>query len=112
MNGYAESLSISHARWKALLERSDMSDVPRRPIHLAHRLAILVFSIAIALAPSSQALAAEPSELESKLTISVGGVDKTLTLSGAMDALNIPSVSLALIDQDRMAFARAYGAGA
>jgi CubicO group peptidase (beta-lactamase class C family) len=42
----------------------------------------------------------------------VGGVDKTLTLEEAMDALNIPSVSLALIDRDRVAFARAYGAGA
>ena len=35
---------------------------------------------------------------------------KTLTLEEAMAALNIPSVSLALIDQDRIAFARAYGA--
>ncbi len=61
---------------------------------------------------SVPAFAADPSDLESKLTIAVGGIDKTLTLGGAMDALNIPSVSLALIDQDRVAFARAYGAGA
>ena len=58
---------------------------------------------------SVPAFAADPSDLESKLTIAVGGIDKTLTLGGAMDALNIPSVSLALIDQDRVAFARAYG---
>jgi hypothetical protein len=45
-----------------------MSELPRRSIHLAHRLAI--------------------------------------------HALNIPSVSLALIDRDRVALARAYGAGA
>lgn len=61
------------------------------------------------LAPS--ALAAEPSELESELTMSIGGVEQTLTLQEAMDRLNIPSVSLALIDQDRIAFTRAYGAG-
>ena len=42
----------------------------------------------------------------------MGGVDKTLSLQDAMEALNIPSVSLALIDQDRVAFARAYGEGA
>ena len=38
-------------------------------------------------------------------------VEQTLTLQQAMDRLNIPSVSLALIDQDRIGFTRAYGAG-
>ncbi len=57
-------------------------------------------------------LAAEPSELERNLTISVDGVAQTLTLEEAMEALNIPSVSLALIDGDRIDFARAYGASA
>jgi CubicO group peptidase (beta-lactamase class C family) len=42
----------------------------------------------------------------------VDGVDKTLTLEEAMAALNIPSVSLALIDGDRIAFAQGYGASA
>jgi len=82
-----------------------MSEVPLRSLPLA----ILLLGIAVALAPSAGALAAEPSDLESNLTISVGGVEKTLTLGEAMAALNIPSVSLALIDQDQLAFARAYG---
>jgi hypothetical protein len=86
-----------------------MSDV--RSI-LSPRVAILVLGFATALLPSGPASAAEPTDLENKLTITVGGVDKTLTLEEAMDALNIPSVSLALIDRDRVAFARAYGAGA
>jgi CubicO group peptidase (beta-lactamase class C family) len=82
-----------------------MSEVPLRCLPLA----ILLLGIAVALAPSAGALAAEPSDLESSLTISVGGVEKTLTLEEAIAALNIPSVSLALIDQDQLAFARAYG---
>jgi len=86
-----------------------MSDV--RSI-LSRRIAILVFGFATALLLSGPASAAEPSDLENKLAITVGGVERTLTLEEAMGALNIPSVSLALIDQDRMAFARAYGAGA
>jgi CubicO group peptidase (beta-lactamase class C family) len=56
------------------------------------------------------ALAVEPSALESNLVVPVDGADKTLTLEEAMTALSIPSVSLALIDGDRIAFAQAYGA--
>src|SRR5215510_13516863 len=59
---------------------------------------------------AAPALAVEPSALESNLVVPVDGVDKTLTLEEAMTALNIPSVSLALIDGDRIAFAHAYGA--
>ena len=72
----------------------------------------LVSHLAVVLLLAPSALSAEPFDLESELTMSIGGVEKTLTLSEAMDTLNIPSVSLALIDQDRVAFARAYGAGA
>ena len=68
--------------------------------------------IAIALVPGAPARATEPSELESNLTIAVDGVAKTLNLEAAMEALKIPSVSLALIDGDRIAFASAYGASA
>lgn len=84
---------------------SDVRSILSRPI------AILVLGFATALLLSGPASAAEPSDLENRLTITVGGVDKTLTLEEAMGALNIPSVSLALIDQDRVAFTRAYGAG-
>ena len=57
-------------------------------------------------------LAGAPADLEAGLNITIGGATKTLTLSEAMAALNIPSVSIALIDQDRIAFAGAYGQGA
>ena len=81
-----------------------MRESARAFIRLVSRLAVI-----LSLAPS--ALAAEPSALESELTMSIGGVEQTLTLAEAMGALNIQSVSLALIDQDRIAFTRAYGAG-
>src|SRR5262245_63182125 len=65
---------------------------------------------AAVLALAAPASGAEPSALESNLVIPVDGVEKTLTLEEAMAALNIPSVSLALIDSDRIVFAQAYGA--
>jgi CubicO group peptidase (beta-lactamase class C family) len=72
------------------------------------------FRIAAAFAATvvlaTPALGVEPSALESNLVVPVDGVDKTLSLEKAMAALNIPSVSLALIDGDRIAFAQAYGA--
>jgi len=52
-----------------------------------------------------------PPALESHLTISIDGRERTLTLAEAMDTFNIPSASLALIDRDGIAFARAYGPG-
>jgi CubicO group peptidase (beta-lactamase class C family) len=73
-------------------------------------LAPIGIAIAVALVPGARA--AGPSELESTLTIPLRGVAKTVTLEDAMGALNVPSVSLALIDGDRIAFARAYGASA
>jgi CubicO group peptidase (beta-lactamase class C family) len=59
---------------------------------------------------ASPAQAVEPSALTSTLVVPVDGVEKTLTLEEAMAALNIPSVSFALIDGDRIAAAEAYGA--
>ncbi len=55
--------------------------------------------------------AANPADLERDLSLAIAGAPKTLTLNEAMAALNIPAVSVALIDQDRIAFARAYGEG-
>ncbi len=66
---------------------------------------------ALCLNPGAAALANDPLGLETNLTITVGGVAKTLTLPEAMAELKIPAVSVALIDEDRIAFARAYGAG-
>jgi CubicO group peptidase (beta-lactamase class C family) len=71
----------------------------------------LVSQLAIVLLLAPSALAADPSELESELTMSIGGVEQTLTLAEAMGTLHIPSVSLALIDEDNILFMRAYGAG-
>jgi hypothetical protein len=74
-------------------------------------LAAVYLGVAIALTMSAPALAAEPTDIESNLTIAVGGTEKELALADAMATLNIPSVSLALIDHDRIAWARANGAG-
>jgi CubicO group peptidase (beta-lactamase class C family) len=84
-----------------------MRDVPRRSFRLLRQLAFILL-----LAPGAGALAAGPSDLESELTIPIGGVEKALTLGEAMAALKIPSVSFALIDRDQVALARAYGEGA
>ena len=75
-------------------------------------LAAVYLGVAIALTMSAPALAAEPTDIESNLTIAVGGTEKELALADAMATLNIPSVSLAFIDHDRIAWARAYGVGA
>ncbi|MBC8021408.1 MAG: beta-lactamase family protein [Methyloceanibacter sp.] len=85
-----------------------MSVALRPPLHRA----LIGILIAIALVPGAPALAIEPSELESNLTITVDGVAKTLNLEAGMEALKIPSVSFALIDGDRIEFASAYGASA
>lgn len=84
----------------------------RRTSDLARRLAALVLGVAISLPMSVASLAAEAADIESKLSITVAGTEKQLTLDEALSALNIPSVSMALIDKDRIAWARTYGAGA
>jgi CubicO group peptidase (beta-lactamase class C family) len=83
-----------------------MSETLRRPFKLA---AVL---LGVLLLLPRSALAGAPADLESGLKVPIGGITKTLTLSEAMAVLNIPSVSIALIDQDRIAFASAYGQGA
>lgn len=73
------------------------------------RFAALMLCGSVVLAPPAPA--ANPEDLESGLKLTIAGEPKTLTLSQAMAALNIPAVSIALIDQDRIAFTRAYGDG-
>ena len=82
-----------------------MGQALRRP-----RLAGLALFAALCLLPRILA-AADPAGLEAGLTVKIGGVAKTLTLAEAMKALNIQAVSVALIDEDRIAYARAYGDG-
>ena len=74
--------------------------------------AVAVLGVAAALLLSAPTFAADPTDLETKLTITIDGLERTLSLEEAKAALNIPSVSLALIDQDSIAFARAYGENA
>jgi len=88
-----------------------MRDAPWRTADHARRLA-LGLGVAMVLPMSVAALAAEPADVETNLTITLGGMEKQLTLAEAMSALNIQSVSMALIDKDRIAWARAYGANA
>jgi len=81
MNGYAASSPIWRAKWEAWVESIGRN-----------------WRVGAALLLSAPARAADPAELESKLTVTVDGVEKTLSLEKAKQALHIPSVSLALID--------------
>jgi CubicO group peptidase (beta-lactamase class C family) len=87
-----------------------MSVAPRRFSDLS-RGVIDFIVVAASLFWPPPALTAEPSDIESNLTIAIGGAEKQVSLAEAMAALNIPAASIALIDQDQIAFARAYGDG-
>jgi CubicO group peptidase (beta-lactamase class C family) len=60
-------------------------------------------------AGATAARAVEPTEIEQGLVLE--GRSTPVSLEEAMPILNVPSVSLALIDADKIAFARAYGDG-
>ena len=77
--------------------------MPRRAPFLS-----LLFTAILSLG-SSAAQAAEPSAIESDLVITVQGEERHVSLDEALKLLNIPSASIALIDEGRIAFARAYG---
>ena len=86
-----------------------MKKLTRGPARLVLLLALLTGTV---FAWTEPAFAVEASELERNLKIELGGVEKTLTLTEAMAALNVPSVSFAVIDDDRIALASAYGEAA
>lgn len=69
-------------------------------------LAVLLASLALFPTPSG---AADPSALERDLVVSVEGGEKLVSIDEALSLLAIPSASVALIDEGRIAFARAYG---
>ncbi len=73
------------------------------------RSALLPLLLLLAILPGAQRPAPDPSALERDLTLTVAGGAKTLTLDEAMAQLPVPAVSLALIENGRIAFARAYG---
>ena len=58
---------------------------------------------------SSALAAAEPGAIESDLVITVQGKEQHVSLNQALSLLDITSASIALIDEGRIAFARAYG---
>jgi CubicO group peptidase (beta-lactamase class C family) len=68
----------------------------------------LLFTAILSLG-SSAAQAAEPGAIESDLVITVQGEERRVGLDEALKLLNIPSASVALIDEGRIAFASAYG---
>jgi hypothetical protein len=109
MPGCAESYRLSLARSPAQPKGDVMSVAPRRFSDLCRRLVLVAF--AASLCASTPALAAEPSDIESNLAITIGGAEKHVSMAEAMAALNIPAASIALIDKDQIAFARAYGDG-
>lgn len=85
-----------------------------RPAQAGRRISLCFCGLAallsgLWLAGADAARAVEPAEIERQLHIE--GRAGSVSLEEAMAILNVPSVSLALIDQDRIAFARAYGDG-
>ena len=69
-------------------------------------LLVLLFALFL---PIGAAIAAEPGAIERDLVVTVQGEEKRVDLDEALTLLNVPSVSIALIDEGRIAFARAYG---
>lgn len=61
------------------------------------------------LLPIDRATAVEAGALERDLIVTVKGEKQLGSINEALKLLNIPSVSIALIDEGRVAFARAYG---
>ena len=69
-------------------------------------LLVLLFAL---FRPIGAAIAAEPGAIERDLVVTVQGEERHVSLDEALTLLNVPSVSIALIDEGRIAFARAYG---
>lgn len=78
--------------------------MPRRALLILSLLFTAILSLG-----SSAAQAAEPGAIESDLVITVQGEERRVGLDEALKLLNIPSASVALIDEGRIAFASAYG---
>src|SRR4029077_3270960 len=69
-------------------------------------LLVLLFALFL---PIGVTIAAEPGAIERDLVVGVQGEERHVTLDEALPLLNVPSVSIALIDEGRIASARAYG---
>ena len=77
--------------------------MPRRAPFLS-----LLFTAILSLG-SSAVQATEPGAIENDLVITVQGEERHVSLDEALKLLDIPSASLALINEGRIAFASAYG---
>ena len=75
------------------------------------RFLLLVLLFALFL-PIGAARAAEPGAIERDLVVTVQGEERHVGLDEALELLTVPSASIALIDEGRIAFARAYGKNA
>jgi CubicO group peptidase (beta-lactamase class C family) len=69
-------------------------------------LLVLLFGLFL---PIGTAIAAEPGAIEHDLVVTVQGEERHVSLDEALTLLSVPSASIALIDEGRIAFARAYG---
>ena len=95
MPGCAVSYQLSPARSPAQPKGDVISVAPRRFSDVC-RGAIVFIVVAASLFWSPPTLTAEPSDIESNLTITIGGAAKQVSLAEAMAALNIPAASIAL----------------
>jgi hypothetical protein len=73
------------------------------------RMLVALLAAAAMVLDVSAPAAAAADAIESDLAIAVQGAEKRISLDQALALLNVPSVSVALIDGGRVAFARAYG---
>ena len=85
-----------------------MAHAVRRYPSCLCRLGLLLFGVSL-LIPFGAARAVVPADIE--VDLQIASVQRLVSLEEAMSILNVPAVSLALIDQDRIALARGYGAG-
>ena len=70
---------------------------------------LLLVLLSTLLLPIDAATAVEPSAIERDIVVTVQGEEQRGSIDETLKLLNIPSASIALIDEGRIAFARAYG---
>jgi CubicO group peptidase (beta-lactamase class C family) len=76
------------------------------------RLTLVAAALIVALLYPPSALALDAGAVERDLAVTVDGKEENLDLDAAMRRLSVPSVSLAVIEEGRIAFAKAYGGDA
>jgi CubicO group peptidase (beta-lactamase class C family) len=76
---------------------------------MLQRLRLVAAASILALLSPPSALGLDAGAIERDLAVTVDGKEERLDLDAAMRRLNIPSVSLAVIEEGRIAFAKAYG---